>query len=211
MRAMLVFLVACSSTPPTISSDVSSRDMRIGASIVADETGSPLVAYVDGPHGFVALVEGDRLVARQGTNDSPLAKLAADREYGLDLGPVGGEIDVVLLRPHDTPIQTSMFLPPPFVVHAPASASRAAPLTITWDASSGPYSVALSVSGTCLAGSTRTLSLDAGTYTINAGELAQPSATATCTATVTMVRSSPLGTSYPSATQTRHATFESTP
>ena len=106
---------------------------------------------------------------------------------------------------------TTVLLPPAFTLHAPPTASRTAPLTITWDAATGPWYVTLGVTGDCIAGASRTLAFDSGTYTFNAGELFAAGNGASCTGTVTMVRTTPPDAHYSATTQTRKTTFESTP
>jgi hypothetical protein len=209
MRAWAaVVLVACSTAKPIISSDISSRDTRLLPTIAANESGAFLEANLEGPSGPMTLVDGDRLVARL-PNEVPLVALGPGT-YGLDLGPVTGNIDVVLLRTHDANVDVGIFLPAAFTLHAPTTASRSAELTLTWDASSGPYSVTLSINGTCVASVSRTLSFDSGSYTFNPSELATTVAS-TCTATVVMVRANPANRQSSSVTQTRTVTFESTP
>lgn len=211
MRALLVFsLIGCSSSPPVISSDISSKDTRVTVTATANESTSTLHATLVGPHGGMILVDGDRLVARFASLELPM-NTRGGGAFDLDLGTVTGTIDVVLLRLRDAELKTTLLLPPAFTLHAPATASRIAPLTITWDAATGPWSVTLDVTGDCIPGASRTLSFESGIYTFNAGELFAAGAGASCTGTVTMVRTTPPDARYEATTQTRTTTFESTP
>ena len=190
----------------------------MGVTVAASASPSPVVVQLTGPDGSegpgpVNLVEGDRMIIREPDGDLPMMRIG-DGMYGADLGKGTGDLQVVIERSVDQPLDFPFFVAPAFDVHAPPSASRAVPLTITWDASTGPYKVELQITDGvaphCISPALRELSFDVGSYTFNPFELAFAGDQGSCTATVIIKRTT-LGAPNLAATQTRTASFESVP
>jgi hypothetical protein len=196
---------------PVLSSDVASGDLSLPLTVVTTPSAIEVRVSVQGPGGGVTLMEGDRLVVRVG--DRALEPQRVERgswvaRTGLD---AYGDVVARVERADDASVEARAYLPPPFRVTVPATASRAASLTVRWDAASGPYATTLSVGGPCVAPIVRPLSSDVGTYTFNPYELASSAAApGSCTATVTLSKASP-SASTPTASRTALATFVSEP
>jgi hypothetical protein len=210
--ASTVLLGACFDDASSISTDVASLDVRMGYQMSGTAQGTQVKGYLHGPGANTRLVEGDRLELRTPLGPVPLQIL--DGEFTFDLPPAGGDFELALLRPpgRGGDLTQKQWLAPPFAVRAPATASRAAPLTVTWDPAVGPHRVRLSVKGACVAPITRDLASDVGSYGFNAYELASSAAApGTCTVTIEIVKGADLKTSYVASTQTASTTLEMTP
>ncbi len=215
---LVVVSCAIESEFPSASTDIATSDIAMSVKATAGAGGSPVIVNLSvGPDAPLPLnlVETDRLVVRLPKGDLPMVR-QANGVYGADLGLAEGDLHVMILRTVDRPLDFPIFVPPSFVIHAPTSASRAAPLNITWDVGAGPYSLELDVTddGTphCVVPAHRPLSFDSGSYTFNPYELAysQPLDLGTCTASVTIQRTT-FGPGNVVATQTRTVTFGSRP
>lgn len=216
--AMTLFVAGCWSELPTISSDVSTRDMTAYVIAEGDADGTTVNASLLGPKSHVILVEDDRVVLRVGDAEVGMTRRPDDDSYEARL--VAGVVDLalVLQRPPPNEVaEITIGMPPATPITIAAQASRGDPLTVTWTPSEGPHTTTLSIEGTCLPPTSRVLAIDPGTYTFQPADLAGASAE-TCAATVTLVRMlvvqakpPPLMHTYVSSTQTATTSFESTP
>lgn len=210
---VLSVLAACSDLPPQNSTDISTYDLRINMTLQGTPSGTRVMGSVSGPGPAPRLVEGDSLAL-----DTPLGLVPIGLVQGsftVDLPPLGGDVALVLDRPpgRGGGLTQAMFLAPPFAVGVPATASRAAPLTITWDTAVGPHETNLIVGGKCVAPIQRRLAGDYGTYTFNPFELSTSAGDqGACAVTIDVVkRWSPNNANYYPSSQTTRATLEMTP
>lgn len=218
MVVIPVLMAGCWSEGPSVSTDVSTRDMTLQVVVRGDADRTLVHVSVVGPRSLVSLIEGDRLVARVGGAEIGMTHRPDDDSYeaSLDAGVV--DIGIGLQRsPPDEPAEIVIGMPPATTITIAPQASRGEPLTVTWTPSEGPHTTTLAVTGTCLPVTSRTLAVDPGTYTFLPADLAGAS-TETCSATVTLTRAlvvqatpPPLMGTYGSATQTATTNFESTP
>lgn len=221
MLAMAVsplLMAGCWSESPSISSDVSTRDMTLHVLVQGDADRTLVHASLLGPRSVVSLVEGDRLVARAGGAEIGMTHRPDDDGYeaSLDAGVVDIGIQIQRSLPNES-AEIMVGMPPATTITISPQASRGEPLTVTWTPSEGPHTTTLGVTGTCMPVTSRILALDPGTYTFLPADLAGAS-TETCTATVTLTRAlvvqatpPPLMRTYVSVTQTATMSFESTP
>jgi hypothetical protein len=220
MRAIAIGMLAvlgCSSEPPIVSSDVSTRDMSLTVYADGDAAGTHVRVTLQGPRGPVTLVDSDRLVLHAGDVGFPLAR----NETGFlvtDLAPGTAGLGLRIAREApETSVDVAIPMPPLTAIDLPPSASRAAPLAVKWTPAEGPQTLTLALAGSCIPAISRPLSIDVGSYTLQPADLAGPSAE-TCAVTVTLTRAlveesdaPPLQHRYLSLTQVATAVLESAP
>ena len=204
-------LSACSDEPPRNSTDIATADLRMLFTLRGTSEKTVVAGSLTGPGPSPRLVEGDRLEFRTPLGTSPVGLV--NGSFGFDLPPTGGDFELALLRAPDRggDLSLKVFLAPPFAIRVPVTASRAAPLTLAWDAAPGPHTTRLSLGGKCVATIQRTLG-DVGTYTFNAFELSSSAADpGTCTVTIEMVKVWSTYSTYDLSIQSTRVTMEMTP
>lgn len=179
---------ACSDTISPLSSEVSTRDLRMTMIV----EGSPLRTRVFGTLTFPAstfqLIEGDRLEIVVG--DQVKRVTLSEGTFAGDFPSYGGPLVARLARPagRGGDLEAVADLPAPFRVRAPKAARLASSVTFTWDAgvTKPTPTTKLSVTGTCVASIARELTTDTGRYSLNPGELEVAGRTPPCTVTVSV-------------------------
>lgn len=220
MRAIVIGMLAvigCSSEAPTVSSDVSTRDMSLSVGADGDAAGTHLRVWLGGPRGDLTLVGADRLVLRAGDTVIPMTR-DAQGHPAADLAP--GTVGLALRLGREAPetsVDVAIPMPPLTAITTPPTASRAAPLAVQWTPAEGRQKLTLELSGACIPAISRPLSIDVGSYTLQPADLVGPSGES-CDVTMTLTRAlveqsdtPPLQHTYLSLTQVATAVFESTP
>ncbi|CAN5802671.1 hypothetical protein BH09MYX1_BH09MYX1_60880 [soil metagenome] len=190
LAPIILACVACSDDLPSVSTDVSSRDIAIAMSLSGTPSSTVVSGRVSGPRGApLRLIEGDSLELR-----APFAVISlavSQGSFSSTLPAFGGNVALALLRPpgRGGDLGGAWVLATPFALTAPTTASRAATLSVTWEAATGPYATTIGVAGPCVLGVSRMLASDVGAYAFNPYELASSAAaTGTCTVTVEIVK-----------------------
>ena len=203
----LVPLVACSDVPSPVSTDVSSRDLRLSIAVDGTSARTRITGTVLGPAPSLKLAEGDHLVLFAGEGVSTLALRGSTFESTLP--PYGGPLVVRLSRPEGRggSLEARSEIAPPFRVKAPASARAASAIAIEWDASApATFATRIDFGGSCIASQSRPLAFDTGRYELNPGELEKPGVEPRCKVTVVVAKRY-----AESSVQTDTTTFELTP
>ena len=224
---MLCALVACT---PVDSNAITTAQLNLQVEVQATGIGGSqvfawLFSHRDGDPPLnletIRLVDEDALTAT--TNGHSVAMQESDLvvEYrydaAFDTAVADQRYEVALDRVADTSAPHSVVtLPAPFTPVVPATASRDAPLTITWSPSGSGDPISISISG-CASAQLGPLP-DTGTATFPAGTVTANQPGATCDPDVTLARKR-TGTLDPAygqggsivAVQRRHATITSTP
>jgi hypothetical protein len=195
--AGLSALPACSHELPTASADVATDDLSADVTVVEADGHATLEVVLSGPGPRVDLAPGERLVVHATTTAGAASVIELTVEPGregsawrADLPEFKGDLSLELIRTTDRGVDAAKLpVPPSFTVTAPsAPVSRGAPLPLSWSDPGADYEVLLDVRGTC-ASWTHALSVDVGSYAIQAGLLVAPAgAPATCTLTITITR-----------------------
>jgi hypothetical protein len=192
--ALALLAAALGGCPLAISHDsihVSTLDLQIGVEAVDDGV-TAVKIHLDSPLGDVHLMGGDALRLTAGGAAHPLVE--ASREDGTirylaTFGDADGvfQVDVVRAADRDAP-GLAFTMPPSFTLTAP-DVPAAGPIVLTWDPGDlAGYTLALSITGACVAPLGRALAQDTGSYQVDPAELV-PTAGGRCPLTVTLERS----------------------
>jgi len=228
MKRLLVIALAAGCTPVD-SNVVTTAKLRADVQVVATGTGGSTVSawlfsHKDGdpPLNFetIRLVDDDTITASANGSSIAMEEIDLGVEYRYDAAFATAQADqsyeVALVRPSDRGAPHSLVtLPDPFTLAAPATASRSAPLTITWTPG-GADSISIDITG-CASAQLGPLP-DTGTATVPAGTVVADPSDATCdlSAEVSRTRPGTLDSAYGQggsivAIQRRTATLTSTP
>jgi hypothetical protein len=182
-------LSACSDVPSPVSTDVSTRDIRIAIAVDGTTERTRITGTVLGPASTLRLAEGDQLVLVAGDSVSPLSLRGSELESSLP--PYGGSVIVRLSRPvgRGGSLEAKTELAPPFRVKAPRVARAASAIAIEWDASAAAtFATRIDFGGPCIATQSRALAFDTGRYELNPGELEKVGVEPRCTVTVVVAK-----------------------
>lgn len=189
----------------TESSDLLTSGIYADLSARANGTGTTSVyatLYVGNPGNlnFVELTGDDQLIAsyaglRKAMTQTELLNIVSHRaEFSIDAD--GTAFDIALERSVDAgaPMSTAT-LPAGFTIApGPATASRAAALTVSWSPSASGDAMAWKATGACIGDAQGAITGDPGTMTIPAGTFvkrAGQNIADSCTVSITVTRSRP--------------------
>ena len=232
MRYALV-LVALAGCSDVKSDSLLTSGMAGVLSVDADGAGkvtASAVLHAGGPLSttYVELTADDALTASDADESVPMdeTSLGAYHAYDatMNTSTEGTVYTIALTRTIDdgAPVST-MTLPDDFTLDTPSETaySRAADLTLTWDADTGGATMGITIAGDCIDTYSDGIDGDPGTYTVTAGSLVPSSASGaptTCMVTVQVHRSltGSLDAAYgeggsATATQSRKIIVNSTP
>jgi len=199
------------------------------ASLGDGKTTVTATLYVGNPLNltFVELAGDDQLIASHGTEDKVMVErellntVSHQAEFQTDAA--GAQFEVAFVRTIDDGAPSSVAtLPASFALGATiGTASRAAPLTLTWSPAGTSDTMSWLAEGDCIERAAASITGDPGTVTIAANTIKlrqQQGTPTTCAITVSISRAR-LGTLDPAygkggmvtGTQTRQATLTSTP
>jgi hypothetical protein len=226
---MIAALVGAGCTP-TNSDLVTTANLRADVEVLSTGVGGStvstwLLSHRDGdpPLNFetIRLVDQDVLSATSNNHSVVMDQSNLVVEYRYDAAfetaDAGERFEVSLDRvADDSAPRSSVTLPEPFTLTMPATASRNAPVTITWSPSGSADPISIDVSG-CASAQLLEIA-DTGTATLPAGSLVANPPTATCdlAVEVSRKRNGSLDPAYGQggsivATQQRTTTLTSTP
>jgi hypothetical protein len=205
--ALPLGLSACSDVPSPVSTDVSTRDIRIAIAVDGTTERTRITGTVLGPASTLRLAEGDQLVLVAGDSVSPLSLRGSELESSLP--PYGGSYGSG--EPDDDrrggSLEAKTELAPPFRVKAPRAARAASAIAIEWDASAAAtFATRIDFGGTCISTQRRALAFDTGRYELNPGELEKVGVEPRCTVTVVVAKRY-----AETSVQTATTTFEISP
>ncbi|MEO8846404.1 MAG: hypothetical protein ABI591_18830 [Kofleriaceae bacterium] len=225
-----VALVLGAGCTPTDSAAVTTANLRADVQVLSTGLGGSTVsAWLfshhagDPPLNFetIRLVDQDVISAASNGHSVVMdeSDLVVEYRYdaAFDTAEAGQGFEVSLDRVADASARHStVTLPEPFTVTMPTTASRGAPLTITWSPSGSADPISLHLTG-CADAQLLAIA-DTGTTTFPAGALAADPPTATCdlSVEVSRTRAGSLDPAYGQggsivATQQRTTTLTSTP
>jgi hypothetical protein len=206
-----------------IYADLSARSRGMGTTTIS------ATLYVDNPNNlnFVELTGNDQLIASYGGQDKVMSQIELGNivshaaEFSTDVE--GAAFTIKFQRSVDAGAPMSLAtLPAKFTLGTvPATASRAAPLALSWSPSAYTDAMAWKATGDCIGDVQGPVTGDPGMLTIPAGTMVKrqgQNIADTCTVTITMTRSRPgvLDTHYGKGgavvgIQERTVTLTSTP
>jgi hypothetical protein len=225
--AALVVAVGCT---PTDSNAVTTSNLHADIQVLTTGSGGSTVSAAlfshrdgDPPLNFetIRLVDDDLLSVTSNGHSVVMdeSDLVVEYQYdaAFETADAGERFDVSLDRAADTSApHSAVTLPEPFTPNLPTTASRSAPLTLTWSPSGSADPIAIHFTG-CASVDLDTIA-DTGAVTIPAGALVADPSTASCDVAVEVsrTRSGVLDPAYGQggsivATQQRNATLTSTP
>jgi hypothetical protein len=230
VKAALLISVLGSGCTLTDSNAVATADLHADIQILATGTGGStasawLLSHRDGDPPLnlesIRLVDGDAISATSNGRSIEMEQSSVVLEYRydatFDTADADQRFELALTRAGDTSAPHSVVtLPLPFTPSVPATASRAAPLAITWSPSGSSDPIAIHLTG-CASADLGPLP-DTGSATVPAGVLVGDPAGATCAVAVdvTRTRTGTLDPAYGQggsivAIQQRSAMLTSTP
>ena len=201
MKRAIVFVIALvAGCTPVDSNVVATAKLRADIQVVATGTGGATVStwlfsHKDGdpPLNFetIRIVDDDTLSAVSNGAVIPMEEVDLGVEYRYDAAfataDSGQRFKVELDRASDrSATDSAVTLPDPFTLTAPATASRSAPLTLTWSPSGGPDPITINLSG-CASKDLGPLPDTGATTVPGAALLADPS-DATCVLSIEVSR-----------------------
>jgi hypothetical protein len=229
---LCVFALLVAGCAKTESSDLLTSGIYANLSARSTGTGTTTISatlYVDNPNNlnFVELTGNDQLIASYGGQDKVMSQVelgnivSHSAEFSTDAE--GATFTIKFQRSVDAgaPLSTAT-LPAKFTIGtAPATASRAAPLALSWLPSGYADAMAWKATGQCIGEAQGLITGDPGTLTIPAGTITKgqgQNIPDTCIVSITMTRSRPgvLDTHYGKGgvvvgSQERTVTLTSTP
>ena len=202
---LCVFALLVSGCAKTESSDLLTSGIYADLSARATGMGTTTISatlYVDNPNNlnFVELTGNDQLIASYGGQDKVMSQVElgniVSHSADFSTDAEGTIFTIKLQRSVDAGAPMSMAtLPAKFAIGTvPATASRAAPLTLSWSPSAYTDAMAWKATGPCIGEVQGVITGDPGTLTIPAGMIAKAQGQNipdTCTVTITMTRSRP--------------------
>lgn len=159
--ACLVFLAACDSSAPAKPTDTSGvAPSSIVTAVTVRSNGAAILVEASISGDAVKLGSGDALLAgAPDVAERPLGEYQPSKgawAYALFLPTAEASVTLGFARAAAAARQT-FALPEPFVVTAPATASRAQPLALSWNPGKNGETFTLEARGPCLGGAvTRT-------------------------------------------------------
>jgi len=177
-----------------IYADLSARSTGMGTTTIS------ATLYVDDPNNlnFVELTGDDQLIASYGGQDKVMSQVelgnivSHSAVFSTDME--GAAFTIKFQRSVDAGAPVSVAtLPAKFTLGTvPATASRAAPLALSWSPSAYADAMAWKATGDCIGDVQGSITADPGTMTIPAGMLVKrqgQNIPDTCTVSITMTRS----------------------
>src|SRR5512140_2449181 len=203
MTKLCVLALLASGCAKTESSDLLTSGIYADLSAHSTGMGTTTVyatLYVGNPSNlnYVELTGNDQLIASYGgqhktMNQAELLNIVSHAaEFSTDAE--GAAFEIALERSVDAGApKSTVTLPAAFTLNpAPATASRAAPLMLTWSSSASTDAMAWKVTGACIGDTEGTITGDPGSWMIQAGTFVKrqgQNIADSCMVTITMTRS----------------------
>jgi len=179
----------CEEHAPVLSSDVSTRDMRLVFQVTATVDSTEVEMRIDGPGGLVRLTEGDRLQFLPEGSDVPVP-LERDARgiHAADVPAALGAVRLELERaPPGESVRLEVVLPAATTLTAPPGFSRSEELVVEWEPEAVPHANRLTLAGECFRPVSRQLDGDPGRHVFVPADF-EKATSATCPVTVTLFR-----------------------